>query len=382
MDDPAAYLAQLGLLIKPASADCNLRCQYCFYRPKLALYPHTKHHVMSREVMHRLLGDYLELCGPTASFGWQGGEPTTLGVDFFRRVVAVQAQRGRPGQSIANGLQTNGVLLDAEWARFLRRYQFLVGVSLDGPAPIHDHYRRDAAGAPTFERVMQGIEVLRAGQVEFNILCMVTAVSGDRGAEVFDFLVAHDLRFLQFIPCLELDPRTGAPQPYSCTPRQYGEFLCAVFERWSAETPPSTYVRTLDDLLMYAMGEPTPTCIFRPTCADYLLVEHNGDVYPCDFFVEPEWLLGNVLERPLREIALSPRLSEFRHAKSEFTPRCAACEWLAQCHGGCQRHRLATGPEVWRSNYFCEAYRMLFARAHDRLGEMAQRMKELRGTGR
>lgn len=408
-EEQEAYLQRLGVLVKPAGADCNLRCEYCFYRPKALLYPHQKRHAMPLEVLNRFIGDYMQMAGQTPSFGWQGGEPTTLGLEFFRRVVAIQVKKAKPGQAIANGFQTNGILIDDDWARFFRRYQFLVGLSLDGPQHIHDYYRRDLGRRPTWDRVMRAMATLRANAVEFNILCMVTAFSGDKGAEVYDFFKAHDLRFLQFIPCIEIDPDTGNVMPYSCTPQQYGQFLCEVFDRWAAEEPAHTYVRTFDDLLMAYMGEQSPTCIFRPTCAEYLLIEHNGDVYPCDFFVEERWKLGNLMETPLREIALSDKLMEFRYAKSELVERCVECEYVRLCYGGCQRHRfharqpanLAPGKRealvpvnpgeteplpgaapqldgIYRSNYFCESYRMLFEHSRSRLEEMAQRLKSLR----
>lgn len=367
-----AWLRRLSLLIKPASADCNLRCRYCFYRPKLALYPESRQHVMPREVLHRLLGEYMQMAGPSPCFGWQGGEPTVLGVDFFRRVVAVQMQKAQAGQSIANGLQTNGMLLDDEWGRFLHRYRFLVGVSLDGPPQVHDHYRRTPNGEGTHARVMRGIETLRRNQVEFNILCMVTDVSAGRAEEIWDFFMTHDLRYLQFIPCLEVNPRSGQLERYSCTPRAYGEFLCAAFDRWASEGFDRVYVRDFNDLLMYMVTGNMPSCVFRPTCGDYLLVEHNGDVYPCDFFVEPQWLLGNVMETPLRDIALSDRFLQFRNGKRAYGQGCQECRWLTQCHGGCQRHRLPHRPQ--RASHFCESYRMLFAHAESRLREMAKRV--------
>lgn len=375
-----AYLQRLGVLVKPAGPDCNLRCEYCFYRPKLSLYPNSRRHQMSREVMHKFVGDYMQMAGMNPSFGWQGGEPTTLGLDFFRRVVAVQMQKAKPGQAIANGFQTNGVLIDADWARFLHRYNFLVGLSLDGPQYVHDHYRIDLGRRPTWDRVMRTVQILREHQVEFNLLCMVTAFSADKADEIYDFFMAQDLHFLQFIPCIEVNPETGRVEPYSCTPHQYGEFLCTLFDRWSADTPPRTYVRTFDDLLMAYMGHESPTCIFRPTCAEYLLIEHNGDVYPCDFFVEKQWRLGNLMETPLREIALSERFREFRYAKSEVCDRCRECPWVGKCHGGCQRHRLhnlGLAPdqelpyETFASNYFCESYRMLFEHSQGRLQELA-----------
>jgi len=371
---PDLYLQSLGLLIKPAGPNCNLRCRYCFYLPKHKIYPGTGHG-MSREVMHSLIGQYMQMAGPNPSFGWQGGEPTLLGVEFFRRVVAVQAQKAKPGQAIANGLQTNGVLIDEEWARLLRRYNFLVGVSLDGPKYVHDHYRVEANGRGTFDTVTAAIETLRRHGVEFNVLCMVTDFSASKGAEIYEFLVERDIRYLQFIPCVERHPKTGELRPYSCDPEEYGRFLCDVFDRWSAEIPAQTYVRMLDDLLMVHMGHPAPSCILRKTCGDYLLVEHNGDVYPCDFFVEPEYLLGNLLETPLREIALSDKFMDFRFRKAEYGAQCENCPWQEFCYGGCQRHRITGNRQVHGPSYFCKSYRMLFEHSQDRYREIVQELK-------
>jgi uncharacterized protein len=372
-DGDAAWLSQLGLLVKPAGPDCNLACTYCFYSGKSALYPEARQHSMGPEVARRLVRDYMDLAGPAPSFGWQGGEPTLLGVDFFRRVVALQAQTARPGTAIANGLQTNGTLINDEWARFLLRYRFLVGLSLDGPAEIHDHYRRDHAGAPTHERVLRAARTLRDGQVEFNVLCMVTDYSAGRAAEIMDYMLGQGLTFLQFIPCLERDPDSGDLLPFTCSPEGYGQFLCDAFDVWASEWPPRAYVRTFNDLLAAAAGSPAPTCVFRPNCADYILVEHNGDVYPCDFFVEPEYLLGNIMHTPLREIALSDAFRAFRNQKQPHDPTCLACEWLPFCHGACPRHRPGAS-DAAPGNFFCESYRMLFAHAMGRLREMAERL--------
>lgn len=373
--DPEAYLRSLSLLIKPAGPDCNLRCEYCFYLPKHAIYPGGGHR-LSREVMHRLIGEYMEIAGDNPSFGWQGGEPTLLGVDFFRSVVAVQLQKARPGQSIANGLQTNGMLINDEWARFFRRYNFLIGVSLDGPKHIHDHYRRTPTGDSTWDRVMRSTDILYRNGAEFNVLCMVTAYSGDKAGEIYDFYMQHNLRYLQFIPCIERDPETGDLSPYNCTPRQFGEFLCTIFDRWQAESAPRTYVRMMDDLLMVYLGHECPSCDMRRTCADYLLIEHNGDVYPCDFFVEPEYRLGNVMEAPLREIALSEKFMQFRFSKTPAGSSCEFCPWFGQCHGGCQRHRLTGLGAINGPSYFCESYRMLFEHSDARLKEMARELAE------
>lgn len=370
------YLQSLSLLIKPASADCNLRCEYCFYLPKRELYPRTKRHAMSREVMHTLIGQYMQMAGGNPSFGWQGGEPTTLGIDFFRRVVALQAQKAKPGQAISNGFQTNGILIDDEWARLFARYNFLVGLSLDGPEELHNHYRRDGRRHGTFEQVIRAAEVLRRNDVEFNILCMVTSYSAHRANETWDFFLRQKLGYLQFIPCVEFDRDGVQAAPYSCTPEQYGTFLCEAFDRWAEEDVPSVYCRTFNDLLSAYMGNPAPTCIFRPACGDYLLLEHNGDVYPCDFFVEPQWLLGNVMDTPLVDIALSDRFREFREAKSGGCgEQCGECRWLTYCYGGCQRHRPGAAPDAGRPNYFCTSYRMLFEHADERLNAMAKRVR-------
>lgn len=372
-ESQSAWLRQLGLLVKPAGPDCNLACSYCFYSPKAALYPGAAEHRMDIAVARKLIRDYTELTGQNPSYGWQGGEPTLLGVDFFRRVVALQAQAARPGTAIANGLQTNGVLINQEWARFLLRYRFLVGLSLDGPPDIHDHYRLDHGGQPTHHLVMRAARALREHQVEFNILCMVTDHSATSAGRIIEFMLTHGLTYLQFIPCLERHPTTGAPLPYTCTPHEYGRFLCDAFDIWADEWPPRFYVRTFNDLLVTVAGNPAPSCVFRPTCGDYLLVEHNGDVYPCDFFVEPQMLLGNVMERPLREIALGEAFQAFRHQKQPCHETCAGCEWLPLCHGACPRHRPGAGPAA-PANYFCESYRMLFSHSIDRLRSMAQRL--------
>lgn len=372
-DDRSAWLAQLGLLVKPAGPDCNLACSYCFYADKAALYPGSRVHRMDTAVARKLIREYTELTGAHPSYGWQGGEPTLMGVDFFRRVVALQAQAARPGTAIANALQTNGVLIDQEWARFLARYRFLVGLSLDGPADIHDHYRRDHGGAPSHDRVRRAVRVLRENHVEFNILCMVTDHSATQAGRIIDFMLAQDLTYLQFIPCLERHPLSGDLLPYTCTPEAYGQFLCEAFDIWVDSWPPRFYVRIFNDLLAAVAGEPTPSCIFRPACGDYLLVEHNGDVYPCDFFVEPAMLLGNVMQRPLREIALSDRFQSFRDQKQPYHEECLACEWLPLCHGACPRHR--PGTDLAPANFFCTAYRRLFAHAMPHLQEMAQRLR-------
>ncbi|MFQ6130935.1 MAG: anaerobic sulfatase maturase [Armatimonadota bacterium] len=380
MEAPVSH--PLSLLVKPASADCNLACRYCFYLSKAELYPETKVHRMSDEVLERMIQEYLAFQPQMASFVWQGGEPTLMGLDFYRRAVELQAKHGQRGQVVANGLQTNGLVLDAEWCEFLREYNFLVGLSLDGPPHVHDHYRRSAAGKGSFERVMGALRPLRESGTEFNLLVMATPVSAPRGRELYDFFRSHNLDFLQFIPCVERDPATGGIADYSVTPQGYGQLLCDVFDCWAEDDWRGTYIRMFNDLLAVYSGQQMPTCIFRDRCGDYVVVEYNGDVYACDFFVEPEWRLGNIMEQPLAEIVASDKFAQFADRKSDYGAPCRSCEWLHLCHGGCPKYRLVSYDDHRAPTYLCAAYRQLFAHADERLRAMARELESERMSAR
>jgi len=278
----------------------------------------------------------------------------------------LQATLGRSGQSVANGLQTNGIVLDDEWGQFLAEYRFLIGLSLDGPSEVHDAYR----GKGTHAQVLKAIKSLRRHEVEFNALVMVTPLSAARADDLYAFFERHRLRYLQFIPCAEMDPQTGQLAEFSVPPADYGEFLCRMFDRWASEDPPKTYIRLFDDLLAVYRGYQMPSCSFRDACGDYVVVEWNGDVYACDFFVDPEWKLGNLLETPLSEMVGSPRWVQFRRRKGRHTGRCKTCGWLSLCHGECPKYRLNAGDESGPS-HFCEAYRRFFAYSQKRFFELA-----------
>ena len=356
-----------SLLIKPNSADCNLNCTYCFYAPKAALYPDTKVHRMSDEVLSEMVQQFTRMCPGQAAFSWQGGEPTLAGVEFFERVVEFQKKWGRPGQSIANSLQTNATLIDDRWARFLRKYNFLVGASLDGPQHVHDHYRLTRDGRGSWDRVMAGIEAMKRNQVEFNILVLVNAYSVERPRELLDFFVEQGFKWLQFIACVESDPATGEPAPYAVDPVKYGEFLCAVFDEWVKHEIPEIYIRDFEDLLIGYVRGKAACCMYSPLCGGYVVVEHNGDVYACDFHCDPEWKLGNLLETPLEEIAKTEAYAEFAHRKMELADECNACEWLTHCRGGCVKHRTVMGGAERSPSFLCPAYKKLFAHAHPHL---------------
>ena len=360
-----------SVLVKPAGPDCNLACDYCFYRPKSALYPDTPRPRMTTRVLASFIGQYMRLAGPNPSFGWQGGEPALMGLDFYRTVVELEQRLGLSGQVVGNGFQTNATLMDDDWARFFCEYRFLVGLSLDGPQDLHDGHRLTLGGAPTWERVMRSLEVLRRHRVEFNILCMVTRESVDQPEKLYRFFRSHELRYLQFIPLVEAE---NGPAANPISPEAYGEFLCRLFDQWTNDWPPEVYIRDFDDILSVYAGRPMPSCIHQDRCGQYFVVEHNGDVYACDFMVEPEWRLGNLVEQPLAEILASAHFRTFAARKGMHQAQCQACRWLSLCQGGCQKHRLITSASVAAPSYFCEAYQRFFQHSRRRFRRLADEL--------
>jgi len=327
------------------------------------LYPETKRHRMSDRVLKNLIAQFVAYSWDYTSFCWQGGEPTLIGLDFYRKVVKYQSLFGLSGQIVENSLQTNGILIDEEWAKFLARYRFLVGVSLDGPPELHDHYRKDHAGHFSYKRVMEGISWLRRYNVDFNILVLLNKRNIQRPKELYNFLISQGFRHLQFIPCVEREPEKDGLAEYSITPTEYGHFLCAVFDEWVREFP-QVYVRDFDDLLTaYVVGE-VPSCSFSSECGKYVVIEYNGDVYPCDFYVEPRWFLGNLVEQPLEKIFASEKFIEFSKRKGKLALECKGCPWVEYCQGGCPRHRTELG---LKHNYFCPSYKIFFKHAHQHL---------------
>ena len=358
MNQPAPISS---VLVKPVSADCNLACEYCFYSSKTDLYPETKRHRMSDRVLRELIAQFIGLSLDRTSFCWQGGEPTLAGLNFYRKAVKYQSLFAAPGQEVENSLQTNGILIDEEWAKFLARHKFLVGVSLDGPKDLHDHYRKDHAGGPSYERAMRGTEWLRRFSVDFNILVLLNRRNIEHPRELYRFFLKEGFRYLQFIPCVERDPETGKIAEYSITPEQYGQFLIDAFDEWTSGGVPQVYVRDFDEILIaYVTGE-APSCTFSRECGKYVVVEYNGDVYACDFYVEPRWFLGNFTEQPLEEIIATEKFLKFKKQKSKLTQKCEGCPWLKYCRGGCPKHWPVLNSET---NFFCPSYRMFFEHSH------------------
>ena len=363
-----------SILVKPASADCNLHCTYCFYhdRPTDPYLGAKGRHVMDDATLRVLIREGMRLMPQVATFGWQGGEPTLTGIDFFRRVVEYQKKFGRSGQSVCNGVQTNATLIDDEWARLFAQYNFLLGVSLDGPKQWHDRYRTTVNGHGSYDRVLANIEILQRHGAEFNILSVVNSVTGDHPDEIYGFMVEHAFQYLQFIPCVELDPETGHLTDFSVSPQKFGDFMCRLFDLWYNDGQPETSIRMFDNLMLANAGHDPQVCQFQQECGDYVVVEYNGDVYPCDFYVHRPFHLGNLHEQPLDEMAQSRRAIAFRERKRKGDPACDVCAWRPICNHGCplMRDHNPNG----HTHYLCQAYQQIFAYTDGRLKALSQRI--------
>lgn len=362
-------MACLPVLVKPTSALCNLSCSYCFYHERPSdPYSGVPRRIMPEPVLESFISQYLRTCeGGTASFCWQGGEPLMAGLEFFEKVVSLQMRHGRGGQRVANSVQTNGVLVDERWAEFFREYNFFVGLSLDGPEDLHDLHRRFPDGRGSFGKVMRAAEVLRSYDVQFNVLAVVTRRSQQEAGRLYEFFVSEGFRYIQFIPCVEPYPGLAV------TPEGYGNFLCELFDLWYDDGWPKVSIRFFDNLLQAYLGLRPDSCSLQERCGVYFVVEYNGDLYPCDFFVEDRWLLGNLLKAPLEEILEGPKFREFSELKLGPFPECEDCPWAWVCHNGCPRFR-----HVWGGReYLCPAYRKFFPYADSRLRDLAERMRKI-----
>jgi uncharacterized protein len=364
-----------SLLIKPASADCNLKCAYCFYIEKSSLYPGTSAHRMSDETLETLIRGYMRTPQPQYAFAWQGGEPTLMGVDFFQRVTDLQVKHARAGSSIANHLQTNAIWVDDALAAHLARYQFLVGVSLDGPAELHDCYRTFPGGNGTHAQVLKGVRTLRHHRVEINVLTLVSMGNADKAKDVFQYLTDQGFTYHQYIPCVEFDKK-GRLMPYALTPQAWGDFLCTIFDQWVASNPEKVSVRYFDALLLYLVNGNYNICHMDNSCNQYFLVEYNGDVYPCDFFAEPGLKLGNACRDSWKELLASPVYRRFSEGKSAWNTDCDRCTYLDVCSADCLKHRLTFGDGRSRQkSWLCDGYRMFFDHALVKLRELASEIR-------
>jgi uncharacterized protein len=375
------------LLAKPTGATCNLDCQYCFFLSKEILYPGSRFR-MTDELLESYLQQLLEAHRtPEVTVAWQGGEPTLMGLDFFKRSVEYAEKLKKPNQTVVYTMQTNGTKLDDEWCAFFKEHNFLIGLSVDGPEEIHNTYRLNKGGKGTFDQVMRGWEVLKKHEVDFNILCTVHAANADHPVEVYRFFRDElGANFVQFIPIIERTTPDTAPlanegwgktdtgeRPLytqdghivthrSVKPKQFGSFLIGVFEEWVRRDVGTVYVQMFDVALANWVGAPGAVCVFQPTCGMALALEHSGDLYSCDHFVEPDYLLGNIQETPMIELVASDKQRQFGLDKRDkLTRYCQECEVRFACHGGCPRNRFIKTPEGEPGlNYLCAGYKLFF----------------------
>lgn len=351
-----------SLLIKPASAVCNLDCAYCFYLDRDAdPYKALPARRMTDETLERLVDTYLFYSYPNSVFAFQGGEPTLAGLPFFEKLCRLQKDLGRNGQSVSNALQTNAMRIDKDWCGLFREYNWLLGVSLDGPQAEHDLYRFDKGGQATWRKVVNSVELLRKEKVEFNILCVLSQANVGRPRELYRFFRGLGVDNIQYIPLAEFEP-DGRPMPFTVTPEQYGRFLCETFDVWWPERR-KVRIRFFDNLAEAVAGQKPGTCTMHETCDSYVVVEYNGDVYPCDFFVEKDWKLGNVNLDSWAEIARRAKRYSFASKKTLAHPECQVCEYQSICHGGCPKFRHGPHRRFEDLDYFCPAYKTIFAKA-------------------
>ena len=389
------YPQGLHVVAKPIGPVCNLDCEYCFYLEKQALFAQGEQYRMPENVLSSFITGYIaSQPAPVVEFVWQGGEPTLLGIDFFKRVVELQKPFAK-GKTITNSLQTNGTQLTDEWCLFLKRHRFMVGISLDGPQEVHDRYRKDRKGRGTFEQTMRGLRLLQKHKVEYNVLACVARETAAKPLEVYRFFREAGVEFIQFTPIVERmpDPQSagqglrlaapaalGSPEgqgevtDWSVRPEDYGDFLIAVFEEWVRNDVGRVFVMNFEWALNAWIGNPSPVCVHAKQCGRSLVIEHNGDVYACDHCVYPQYRLGNILTGTLQDMAARSLKSGFGVTKETALPRrCRECDVLAACQGGCPKHRFAnTFDEEPGLHYLCEGYRKYFLHIRKYLRVMAQ----------
>lgn len=401
----AKAVRRFHVMAKPAGAACNLDCSYCFYLSKEKLEGGPGTGRMSEGLLERFVREYIAgVTGDEVVFSWQGGEPTLLGLDFFRKAVALQAQYAKPGQRIENDLQTNGTLLDDDWARFLKEHRFLVGLSIDGPKDLHDRYRVTKRGAPTFDDVFGAAKLLQRFDVPFNTLTCVNRYNATRPLDVYRFLREEvGSTYLQFIPIVQARgfettapgtwpaaqrPVVGSPRAkpdhpdsvvtdWSVDPDEYGEFLCAIWDEWRRVDFGKVLVNFAETLVAQHLGLPSQVCVFARTCGKGVALEHDGSVYSCDHYVYPENRLGHLNGELLADLVFSPTQVRFGYAKSESLPRyCRDCAFVSDCFGECPKNRLLLAPDGEAGvNYLCRGLMRFFAHAGPQADEIAARLR-------
>lgn len=389
--------APFHIMVKPIGPKCNLDCQYCFYLEKEVLWGDGEKWKMSEEVLEDYVRRYIEAQpADPVTFAWQGGEPTLCGLSFFEKVVDFQKKYGA-GRRIDNAFQTNGTLIDDDWAAFFKRGNFLVGISIDGPAHLHDAYRVKRNGQGSFDEVYQGLQLLRKHRVDFNTLTCVNRANQDHATEVYQFLKECGSRYMQFIPIIERLPDAEAEKlglshstpprfaeedenlevpvtDWSVQPKAYGRFMWNIFKRWVQRDVGKVYVQLFDVALGKWVGSPGGICVFNETCGRAMALEHDGGLYSCDHYVYPAFHLGNIRDTALSTMADSAFQTQFGENKKSLLPEhCRRCPYQFACNGGCPKHRFLLSPDDEPGlNYLCSGYRFVFGKMDPYLRAMAE----------
>jgi uncharacterized protein len=355
---------EFQVFVKPGGAVCNLGCHYCYYLGKKDLYPNTGAFRMPDDILEAYIAQHIDASpGPVINFSWHGGEPTVLGLDYFRRIVALQRRHLPVDRRITNGMQTNGTLIDEDWCRFLAKERFSVGLSLDGPEEMHNVYRLTKGGNGTHKQVMRGYRLLRKYKIPCDILCVINAYNVQDPIRVYRFFKEIRAQSMGFLPLVESLPDTenGVSQR-TVPPEALGIFLCTIFDEWKRRDIGRIRVQIFEETAGTAWGQEHALCIFRKTCGDIPVIEHTGDFFSCDHFVKPEYCLGNIQESSLVDFLESPAQRAFGQAKWDTLPQyCRRCDVLEMCYGGCPKDRILTTPDGEPGlNYLCTGYKRFF----------------------
>lgn len=372
----APFAKPLYVMLKPVGSACNLACQYCYYLEKELLYPNNKRSWMSEETLETFIQQYfLAQTQPYVSFTWHGGEPLLRPISFYKKALKLQQKYGK-GFYIENSLQTNGTLLTDEWCRFFKENNFLIGLSIDGPATVHDAYRQTLSGKGSFQKVLNGIRLLNKHGVEWNAMAVVNAQNVKDAATFYNFFKSINCHFIQFTPIVErlvphadgrclasVNEQTQTMSPLSVTPEEWGAFLCDLFDLWIKEDVGTYYIQIFDATLANWVGQTPGLCTLSKSCGHASVMEHNGDVFACDHFVFPEYKRGNIHTQTITEMMYSPEQLQFGKNKWQSLPRqCKECSFLFACYGECPKNRFAIDAYGNKGlNYLCKGYKRFFA---------------------